>query len=119
MGCSFITNQTQIGPKTVSNIKNNCTSCAGIYLGAKVRKVNGRNTQKKHIKKIRYISKPTKLISCKKKNAVVAIKNLANNNEGKKLLIFPYLIITELEPTKKAVAKAIISPNNLPPSYES
>ena len=26
VGCSFIINQTQIGPNIVSNIKNNCTS---------------------------------------------------------------------------------------------
>ena len=55
----------------------------------------------------------------RKINATVAINNLASNNEGKKFVILPYRITTELAPTKKAVAKAIISPNNLPPSYES
>ena len=44
-GCSWITNHTQIGHKAVSNTKNNSTSWAGIYLGARVIKLMGINTK--------------------------------------------------------------------------
>ena len=49
VGCSLITNQTQIGPIIVSNKKNRFTSSAGINLGAIVTKTKGRATQKMHI----------------------------------------------------------------------
>ncbi|GIS78201.1 MAG: hypothetical protein CM1200mP13_15600 [Candidatus Pelagibacterales bacterium] len=47
---------------------------SGIYRGANVKKVNGRNTQKKHIKKIKYTSNPIKIISCMKKKATKQLK---------------------------------------------
>ena len=52
LGCSFITNQTQMGPKMVSRRKNRLTSSAGINLGAIVTKTNGIATHKIHIKGI-------------------------------------------------------------------
>ena len=36
LGCSLITNQTQMGPKIVSRRKNRFTSSAGINLGANI-----------------------------------------------------------------------------------
>ena len=58
-GCSWITSQTQIGPKTVSKIKNNSTSWAAIYLGAKVIKLMGINTKNIPIIIIRKTSIPS------------------------------------------------------------
>ena len=60
VGSSLITNHTQSGPNAVSNIKNNCTSCAGIYLGANVKKVKGSVTRNIPIMIIRYKSIPSK-----------------------------------------------------------
>ena len=50
LGCSFIINQTQIGPIIVSSKKKRFTSAAGINLGAIVTKTNGMATHKIHIK---------------------------------------------------------------------
>ena len=50
LGCSFIINQTQIGPIIVSNKKNRFTSAAGINLGAIVTKTKGIATQRMHIR---------------------------------------------------------------------
>ena len=49
LGCSLITNHTQSGPKVVSSTKNNSTSCAGIYLGARVKSASGTVTKTIHI----------------------------------------------------------------------
>ena len=50
LGCSFIINQTQIGPIIVSNKKKRFTSAAVINLGAIVTKTNGIATHRTHIK---------------------------------------------------------------------
>ena len=49
LGCSLITNQTQIGPIIVSNKKNKFTSAAGMNLGAIVTNTKGIATQRIHI----------------------------------------------------------------------
>ena len=49
LGCSFIINQTQIGPIIVSSKKNRLTSAAGINLGAIVTRTKGIATQRIHI----------------------------------------------------------------------
>ena len=52
LGCSLITNQTQIGPIIVSSRKKRLTSSAGINLGAIVTKTKGNATHITHIKGI-------------------------------------------------------------------
>ena len=49
LGCSLITNQTQIGPMIVSNKKKRFTSSAGMNLGAIVTRTKGRATHTIHI----------------------------------------------------------------------
>ena len=58
LGCSFIISQTHKGPIVVSKTKNNVTLYVGIYLGAKVKRANGRVTKKTHIIGIKYMSAP-------------------------------------------------------------
>ena len=55
-GCSFIINQTQIGPKIVSSRKNRFTSAAVINLGAIVTSTNGIPTHITHINGIIILS---------------------------------------------------------------
>ena len=52
LGCSWITNQTQRGPKIVSSKKKRLTSGAVIYLGAKVTQTNGMAIHTIHMKGI-------------------------------------------------------------------
>ena len=52
LGCSWITNQTQRGPKIVSSKKKRLTSGAVMYLGAMVTHTNGMAIQNIHIKGI-------------------------------------------------------------------
>ena len=49
LGCSLITNHTQIGPNIVSKRKKRFTSAAVINLGAIVTKTKGIATHKIHI----------------------------------------------------------------------
>ena len=80
LGCSFIMNQTHIGPMIVSNKKKRFTSAAGINLGAIVTNTKGIATHKMHIKGtiIRSFSKRVKL-SIKKACLEELIKNRNNN----------------------------------------
>ena len=48
-GDSFIINQTQAVPKTLSNKKIKATSCAGANLGEIVKIINGTGSMKMHI----------------------------------------------------------------------
>ena len=56
LGCSLITNHTQIGPIIVSRRKNKFTSAAVINLGAIVTSTKGIATHMTHIKGIIKIS---------------------------------------------------------------
>ena len=87
LGCSLITNHTQIGPNIVSSKKNKFTSAAIIYLGAKVIKTNGIATQNIHIAGIIKKSFPLIFRSSTKNSAIKAIKSLAVIAEGIKLAI--------------------------------
>ncbi len=49
LGCSFITNQTHMGPNIVSRRKNKLTSAAVMYRGAIVTRTNGIATHIIHI----------------------------------------------------------------------
>ena len=69
LGCSFITNQTQMGPNIVSSKKKRLTSAALIYLGAKVIKTKGIATHMMHISGIMIVSFPFKIkLSAKKRD---------------------------------------------------
>ena len=52
LGCSFMTNQTQIGPSIVSSKKKRFTSAALINLGAKVISTKGIATNMMHMRGI-------------------------------------------------------------------
>ena len=88
LGCSFIINQTQIGPIIVSNRKNKLTSAAGIYLGAIVTNTKGIATQRIHINGtiIKSFSNKTKLSI--KNNAKEATNNLPITAAGIKFFDF-------------------------------
>ena len=86
-GCSLITNQTQIGPRIVSKIKNISTSYAGIYLGAMVIHAKGIIRNKPIIIIKNNWSELTKSylgnesINAK---AIKIVNNLAIKSEGRK-----------------------------------
>ena len=110
LGCSFIINQTQIGPIIVSNKKNRLTSAAGINLGAMVTNTKGIATHKIHIKGtiIRSFSASTKL-SIKNK-AKVATNNLPTTAAGTKFFDFADRIVTAPTANPIAVINPKISP---------
>ena len=94
LGCSFMMNQTQIGPIIVSSKKKRFTSAAGINLGAIVTNTNGIATHKIHIRgtMIRSLSKRAKLsINNKAKVATISLPTTA---AGTKFLDFADLIVT-------------------------
>ena len=86
-GCSWITSQTQIGPRIVSRIKNISTSYAGIYLGAIVIHANGmsRNNPiiiiKNNWSELTKSDSGNESINAKAINIVI---NLAIKSEGRK-----------------------------------
>ena len=110
LGCSFIINQTQIGPIIVCSKKKRFTSAAGINLGAIVTKTNGMATHKIHIKGtiIKSFSVSAKL-SIKNK-AKVATKSFPTTAAGTKFFDLADLIVTA--PTAKPIA--VINPNKSP-----
>ena len=86
-GCSWITSQTQIGPRIVSRIKNISTSYAGIYLGAMVIHANGMSKNKPIIIIKNNWSELTKSDSGNESinaNAIKIVNNLAIKSEGRK-----------------------------------
>ena len=103
LGCSFITNQTQRGPKIVSSKKKRLTSAAVIYLGAKVIRTKGIATHMTHISGIMIESFPFKIKLSANKRAINATINLPIMAEGTRLIFFVDLIITA--PTAKPVAQ--------------
>ena len=110
LGCSFIINQTQIGPIIVSNKKKRFTSAAGINLGAIVTKTNGMATHKIHIKGtiIKSFSVSAKL-SIKNK-AKVATKSFPTTAAGTKFFDLADLIV--IAPTARPIA--VMNPKTSP-----
>ena len=99
LGCSFITNQTQIGPIIVSKRKNKFTSAAGINLGAIVTKTKGIATHRIHIRGIIIKSLSTRVKLSIKNRAKIATNNLPTTAAGTKFLVFADLMVTA--PTAK------------------
>ena len=110
LGCSFMTNQTQMGPNIVSSKKKRLTSAALMYLGAKVIKTKGIATHMTHISGIMIESFPFKTKLSVKKSAINVTINLPIIAEGTRLIFFADLIITA--PTAKPVAQ--INPKKFP-----
>ena len=110
LGCSFMTNQTQIGPSIVSSKKKRLTSAALINLGAKVIKTKGIATHMMHISGIMIESFPFKIKLSAKKRAINVTINLPIIAEGTRLIFFADLIITA--PIAKPVAQT--SPKTFP-----
>ena len=110
LGCSFIINQTQIGPIIVSSKKKRFTSAAGINLGAIVTKTNGMATHKIHIKGtiIKSFSVSAKL-SIKNK-AKVATKSFPTTAAGTKFFDLADLIV--IAPTARPIA--VMNPKTSP-----
>ena len=110
LGCSFMTNQTQIGPIIVSSKKKRFTSAAGINLGAIVTKTNGMATHKIHIKGtiIKSFSVSAKL-SIKNK-AKVATKSFPTTAAGTKFFDLADLIV--IAPTARPIA--VMNPKTSP-----
>ena len=102
LGCSFMTNQTQIGPIIVSSRKKRLTSAAGINLGAMVTSTKGIATHKIHINGTIKRSLPTNAKLSIKSNAKVATNNLPTTAAGTKFLFLADLIMTA--PTAKPIA---------------
>ena len=110
LGCSFIINQTQIGPIIVSSKKNRLTSAAGINLGAIVTRTKGIATQRIHITGtiIRSLSISAKL-SIKNK-AKVATNNFPTTAAGTRFFVLADLIVTAPTAKPNAVTNPKISP---------
>ena len=110
LGCSFMINQTQIGPSIVSSKKKRLTSAALMYLRAKVIRTKGIATHMIHISGIMIVSFPFKTKLSVNKRAINVTINLPIIAEGTRLIFFADLIITA--PTAKPVAQ--ISPKKFP-----
>ena len=110
LGCSFMTNQTQMGPNIVSSRKKRLTSAALMYLGAKVIRTKGIATHMMHISGIMIESFPFKTKLSANKRAINATINFPIIAEGTRLIFFVDLIITA--PTAKPVAQ--INPKKFP-----
>ena len=110
LGCSFMTNQTQIGPSIVSSKKKRFTSAALINLGAKVISTKGIATHMMHMSGIMIESFPFKTKLSANKRAIKVTINLPIMAEGTRLIFFADLIITA--PTAKPVAQ--INPKKFP-----
>ena len=103
LGCSFMTNQTQRGPRIVSSKKKRLTSAALMNLGAKVIRTKGIATHIIHISGIITVSFPFKTKLSANKRAIKVTINLPIMAEGTRLIFFADLIITA--PTAKPVAQ--------------
>ena len=110
LGCSFMTNQTHMGPNIVSSKKKRLTSAALMYLGAKVIKTKGIATHMMHISGIMIESLPFKIKLSANIIAINVTINLPILAEGTRLIFFADLIITA--PTAKPVAQ--INPKKFP-----
>ena len=103
LGCSFMINQTQIGPSIVSSKKKRLTSAALMNLGAIVIRTKGIATHMMHISGIMIKSFPFKTKLSANKRAIKVTSNLPIIAEGTKLIFFLDLIITA--PTANPVAQ--------------
>ena len=110
LGCSFITNQTQIGPNIVSSKKKRLTSSAGINLGAIVTNTKGIATHIIHIKGTMIISFWFNAKLSTKKKANIATQSFPITAEGTRSLFLANLANTALQASPKAVIKPKISP---------
>ena len=110
LGCSLITNHTQIGPIIVSSKKNKFTSAAGMNLGAMVTKTKGMATHITHIKGTIKRSLPTRLKFSTKKSANIATQSFPITAEGTRSLSFAKRARTALHARPKAVINPKISP---------
>ena len=119
LGCSLITNQTQIGPKIVSRRKKRLTSAAVINLGAIVTRTKGIATHITHIKGIKIISFPINSKLSTKKKANIATHNFPITADGTRSLFFAYLAKVALQANPKAVTRPKKSPRKLPNFRES
>ena len=120
LGCSFMTNHTHRGPKTVSKRKNKFTSAAVIYLGANVIRTKGIATQNTHINGIIKRSLPLMVKSSTKNKHIMAIISLAVIAEGIKLAFFlPDRMITAPAASPIAQIKPYTFPFTSPFSNES
>ena len=119
LGCSLITNQTQIGPKIVSRRKKRLTSAAVINLGAIVTRTKGIATHITHIKGIKIISFPISSKLSTKKKANIATHNFPITADGTRSLSFAYLAKVALQASPKAVTRPKKSPRKLPKFIES
>ena len=119
LGCSLITNQTQIGPKIVSRRKKRLTSAAVINLGAIVTRTKGMATHITHIKGIKIMSFPINSKLSTKKKANIATHNFPITAEGTRSLSFAYLAKVALQANPKAVTRPKKSPRKLPKFRES
>ena len=119
LGCSLITNQTQIGPKIVSRRKKRLTSAAVINLGAIVTRTKGIATHITHIKGIKIISFPINSKLSTKEKANIATHNFPITADGTRSLSFAYLAKVALQASPKAVTRPKKSPRKLPKFRES
>ncbi len=110
LGCSLITNQTQIGPIIVSNKKNKFTSAAGMNLGAIVTSTKGIATQRMHITGTIRRSFSIKTKVSIKKSAKIATNNFPTTAAGTKFFDLADLITTAPTARPNAVIKPKISP---------
>ena len=118
-GCSWITNQTQIGPKMVSSKKNKLTSAAVINLGAIVTKTKGIATQRTHIKGTIKISLSNNLKLSTKYNANNPTRSFPIRAAGTRFLSFADLTIIAPIAKPSAVIKPNKSPKKFPNFIES
>ena len=105
LGCSLITNHTQIGPIIVSSRKNRFTSSAGINLGAIVTSTKGIATHIIHIKGTIIMSVSTRAKLSTKKNENIATQSFPITAEGTRSLSLANLASTALQASPKAVIK--------------
>ena len=110
LGCSFIINHTQIGPRIVSKRKKRLTSAAVINLGAIVISTNGIATHKIHIKGTIKISVSISSKLSTKNRANIATQSFPITAEGTRFLSLADLTTTA--PIAKPVA--VINPNMSP-----
>ena len=119
LGCSLITNHTQMGPSMVSKRKKRLTSAAVINLGAIVTSTKGIATHMMHIRGTIYMSVLTSSKFSTKNNANIATKSLPIAAEGTRFLSLADLISTAPTAKPKAVINPKISPKKLPSWIES
>ena len=111
-GISFITNQTQAVPKTLSNKKINATSWAGVNLGEIAKIINGIGNIIKHINKSKYIWSMLNWKLIPKGSTYRADNKQPIKQAGTKSLFLNNRTSTMLNPIPTATIKAIRSPYN-------